>query len=209
MKFLRGRLGAALHRDVGIGVGGVADHEHLDVAARDLVEGLALGREDLGVGGQQVGTLHAGAAGTGTDEQGVVGILEGDQRVTGGDHAGEQRERAVFEFHDHALECLLGLLVGDLEQLQDDWLVLAEHFAGGDAEQQGVTDLASGTGDGNANRLFAHGKTPGNGENGAWPRSAAAIRPGRMTPWSAVFDFMPICRFDGACLMSYIRYDRP
>jgi hypothetical protein len=37
--------------------------------------------------------------------------------------------------------------------LQDDRLVLAQHFAGGDAEQQGVTDLASGTGDGNANGL--------------------------------------------------------
>jgi hypothetical protein len=45
--------------------------------------------------------------------------------------------------------------------LQDDGLVFAQHFARGDAEQQGVTNLASGTSDGNANRLFAHGKSPG------------------------------------------------
>ena len=64
------------------------------------------------------------------------------------------------QFHHHALERLLGFLVGDFEQLQDDRLVLAQHFAGGDAEQQGVTDLTGGAGDGNANGLFAHGESP-------------------------------------------------
>ena len=67
------------------------------------------------------------------------------------DHAGEQREGAVVELHHHALERLLRLLVGDLEQLQDDRLVLAEHLAGRDAKQQGVADLAGGAGDGDAN----------------------------------------------------------
>ena len=33
----------------------------------------------------------------------------------------------------------------------------AQHFARGDAEQQGITDLACSTGDGNADGLFAHG----------------------------------------------------
>jgi hypothetical protein len=44
------------------------------------------------------------------------------------------------------------------QQLQDDGLVLAQHFAGGDAEQQGVTDLTCGAGDGNADGLLAHGE---------------------------------------------------
>jgi hypothetical protein len=83
-----------------------------------------------------------------------------------GFHAGQQREGAVFQFHHHALERLLGLLVGDFQQLQDDGLVLAQHFAGGDAEQQGVTDLACGAGDGNADGLFAHGKSPEGSKNG-------------------------------------------
>ena len=73
---------------------------------------------------------------------------EGDIGVVGGDHAGQQREGAVFEFHHHALDGLLGL--GQVEQLEDDRLVFAEHFAGGDAEQQAITDLAGGAGDGNA-----------------------------------------------------------
>jgi hypothetical protein len=47
---------------------------------------------------------------------------------------------------------------GNFQQLQDDRLVLAQHFARGDAEQQGVTDLTSGAGDGNADGLLAHGE---------------------------------------------------
>jgi hypothetical protein len=78
-----------------------------------------------------------------------------------GFHAHQQRERAVFQFHHHALERFLGLFVRDFQQLQDHGLVLAQHFAGGDAKQQGVTNLTSCASDGNANGLFAHGKTPG------------------------------------------------
>ncbi|MPN58586.1 hypothetical protein SDC9_206293 [bioreactor metagenome] len=37
-----------------------------------------------------------------------------------------------------------------VEQLEDDRLILAEHFAGGDAEEQAVTDLAGSAGDGDA-----------------------------------------------------------
>jgi hypothetical protein len=33
VKFLRGKSGAAFHGDIGVGIGGVADHQHLDVAA--------------------------------------------------------------------------------------------------------------------------------------------------------------------------------
>ena len=35
----------------------------------------------------------------------------------------------------------------DLEQLQDDGLVVAQHGAAGDAEQEAVADLAGGPGD--------------------------------------------------------------
>jgi hypothetical protein len=150
-----------LHRDVGVGVGGVADDQHLDVARGDGVQRLALRREDGAVDGQQLGTLHARAARTRAHQQRVVGVLEGAHRVAVGFHAGQQREGAVLELHDHALQCVLGLLVGDLQQLQDDGLVLAQHLAGGDAEQQGVADLASSAGDGDANGFLAHGSLRG------------------------------------------------
>ncbi|MDT4867933.1 hypothetical protein FQZ97_1028680 [compost metagenome] len=122
-------------------------------------------REDGAVDGQQLGTFHAGTAGARADQQGVVGVLEGGHRVAVGFHAGQQREGAVVEFHHHALERLLGLLVGDFQQLQDHGLVFAQHFARGDAEQQGVTNLTCGTGDGNTNGLFAHGE---NSRKGRW-----------------------------------------
>jgi hypothetical protein len=51
----------------------------------------------------------------------------------------------------------LGLFHRQFEHLQDDRLVLAEHFAAGDAEQQGVADLAGSAGDGNTNGGFGHG----------------------------------------------------
>ena len=151
----------ALHRDVGVGVGRVADHQHLDVAGSDGVQRLALRGEDLRVGRQQVLALHAGAARTGADQQRVVGILEGGHRVAVRFHAGQQREGAVLEFHHHALERLLCLLVRDLQQLQDDGLVLAQHLAGGDAEQQGVADLAGGAGNGNAHGFLLMGISEG------------------------------------------------
>ncbi len=146
----------ALHRDVGIGVGGIADHEHLDVAARRRVERLALCGEDLRVGREQILALHPRPARTRADEQCDSGVLERGVRIRMRAHSREQRERAVVEFHHHALERLLRFLVGDLEQLQDDRLVGAEHLAAGDPEEQAVADLAGGAGHGHANGGFRH-----------------------------------------------------
>jgi hypothetical protein len=75
-----------------------------------------------------------------------------------GFNAGEQRESAVFEFHDHALERVLGFFVRNFEQLQDDGLIFAQHFARGDAEQQGVTDLTCSASNSDADGLLAHEK---------------------------------------------------
>ena len=52
----------------------------------------------------------------------------------------EQRVRAVFELHDHALERRQRGL--DLEQAQHDRLVGAEQVAVGDAVDERVADLA-------------------------------------------------------------------
>jgi hypothetical protein len=60
-----------------------------------------------------------------------------------------------FQLHDHAFKRAEGR--GDFEQLQVDRLVRSKHVAGGDAEEEGVADLASGTSDGNFDRLFHEG----------------------------------------------------
>src|SRR5690606_7216004 len=56
--------------DQGVGVGRVADYQHLDVTAGHFIDRLALYREDGGVGFQQILALHARAARTRTDQQG-------------------------------------------------------------------------------------------------------------------------------------------
>ena len=60
--------------------------------------------------------------------------------------AGEQREGAVVELHRGALGGLDG--VGDLEQVEVDRRVGAEHLPARDPEEQRVADLAGGAGDG-------------------------------------------------------------
>jgi len=67
---------------------------------------------------------------------------------------------AFCAFSYDALERLLCLLVVDLEQLKDDRLVLAQHVAVGDAEQQGIADLAGRAGDGDAHWGFSHDESP-------------------------------------------------
>jgi hypothetical protein len=69
----------------------------------------------------------------------------------------QQREGAVVEFHHHALERLLRLLVRNLEQLQKDRLVLPSISSRRDAEQQRIADLAGGAGDGDTDGRFTHG----------------------------------------------------
>ena len=58
-------LRGVVHGDQAVGVGRVADHEDLDVARRAVGQRLALPREDLAVGRQQVGALHPRLAGHG------------------------------------------------------------------------------------------------------------------------------------------------
>ena len=68
--------------------------------------------------------------------------------------AGELGERAVVELHDDALERLQGLLDRGLDELEDHRLVGAEHRARGDAEEEGVTDLAGSAGHSDTNGSF-------------------------------------------------------
>ena len=150
------QIGGRFHGDVGIGVGGVANHEHFHVAAGDGVQRLALSREDLRIGGQQVGAFHAGAARARAHQQGVIRILEGRHRIRMCLHACQQRESAVLQLHHHALEGLLGFFIGNFKQLQDDRLIFAQHFARSDAKQKGIANLACCASHGNTDGFFAH-----------------------------------------------------
>jgi len=149
-----------VHGDEAVRVRGVAHDEDLHVVGGVVVERLALHREDAAVGLEQVGPLHAGLAGHGADEQGDVRPVERDVGAVGGGDAGEQRERAVVELHDDALE--RAHRRRDLEELQVDRLVGTEQRAAGDAEEERVADLAGSAGDGDGDG--------GGGGHGSDPR---------------------------------------
>jgi len=82
----------------------------------------------------------------GADEQRDVDAVEGPRRVVGDVDASEQRERTVVEFHRGALGGFERR--GDLQQRQLHGGVRAEQLTRRDAEQQGVSVLAGGAGDG-------------------------------------------------------------
>ena len=136
-----------VHADQRIGVAGIADDEHAHVAGGVLLNRLALADENFAVRAEQILALHAGLARRGADEQAPVHVLETFVEIAGGDDAFEQRERAVLDLHHRALESFQDFRHVHFDEVEDDGLVRPEHFAGGDAEQEGITDLAGGAGD--------------------------------------------------------------
>ena len=147
-------LGSVGGGDRGVGVGGVADDDHPDVIGGNVVDDRALGGEDVGVGGQQVGALHALGARTGPDEQTETRPVERLARIVEDVDGLQEGERAVVEFHRGA-HCA-GDRLRQLEKAQGDGLILAEHRPGGDPEDAGVPDAAGRAGHGHGDRSAVH-----------------------------------------------------
>jgi hypothetical protein len=145
--------------DEGVGIAGITDDEDLDGLLGVTRDGFALADEDLAVDAEEILTLHAIFAGHRANEQTPVSVLEAFVEVAGGDDVGEQREGTVLKFHHDAGE---GVEAGsDFNQIECDRLVGTEHGAGSEAEDGGVTDVAGGAGDRDANGgLGSHRGTP-------------------------------------------------
>ncbi len=148
---------SVLHRDQRVGVGRVSYDQHADLSCGHRIERFALRSEDLAVGLEQVLALHSGAARARANEQGDPRVLERNRRIGRSRHPMQERKAAVVELHHHAAQRFLRLFVRDLEQLQDDRLILAEHLAARDPEQQGIADLSGSAGDRDSNRGLGHG----------------------------------------------------
>ena len=65
--------------------------------------------------------------------------------IGGGDDVFQERERAIIQFHDHALERLEA--GWNFDQVQRDRLVRAKHRARSDAENERITNLSGRSGD--------------------------------------------------------------
>ena len=98
---------------------------------------------------EQVGALHARLARHRTNENRDVGVAECHVGIVGAGDRIEQREGAVVEFHLDTFERTEG--GRDLEQLQRDGSIGAEHGARCNTEEEAVADLACSSGDGNTN----------------------------------------------------------
>ena len=83
--------------------------------------------------------LHPLLAREGSEEDGVVGVLERDRRVGGADAASIERVGEVFELHEHATQG--GHRRRDVEQLQVHGLLATKHGAAHERRKQRVCDL--------------------------------------------------------------------
>jgi len=147
-----------VHRDQAVGVAGIADDEDADIGGGVFGDGLALAGEDFAVDAEEVFALHAGSARDAADEEGPVDAGEADIDAGGGGDAVEEGKGAVVEFHANAVQSGQRFFVIALDEAEIDGLIGAEEGAGGDAEEEGVSDLTCGSGDGDCDGGFAHGK---------------------------------------------------
>jgi hypothetical protein len=139
-----GDVGCVGAGDESVGIGGVADDQDPDVVGGVCVERGPLWAEDTTVGLEQVGSLHALATRSGSDQQGDARSVEGAAGVVGDLDAVQQGEGAVVEFHRGAFGGPDRLR--DLQQLEPHRSVRAEELPDGDAEQQRVGDLTGSAG---------------------------------------------------------------
>ena len=126
--------GSVVGADECVGVCWVANNSDLDSLLRNLVDGFTLRLEDLRVGGEEISTFHSWSSWSGTDHDDDVGVLECNESIGCWDDVSDAWVCTVLQFHDEALEDFL--CRGQLEKLQNDFLVGSEHATDGNELQQ-------------------------------------------------------------------------
>ncbi len=137
--------------DEGVGVARITNHQRAEVRGGALAQGLADRLEDPGVHGQQVAALLALPTRDRGQQQGPGDAVEGDVGIAGGDDAAQQRKGAVLQLHHAALKGRQRRF--ELQQMQSDGRIFAEHLARGEAVDQGVAYLSGGASDGDAHSV--------------------------------------------------------
>ena len=134
MKTIARDLRRVVHRDEAIRVARIADDEDADVRRGIFLDCLTLADEDFAVNTKEVFPLHALFSGNAADEQSPVHTAKSFIEVCGGNDAFEERKGAVVEFHDDTAQSRKSGF--NFDEVEDDGLILAEHRAGGDAEEE-------------------------------------------------------------------------
>ena len=113
--------------DQSVSVGGVSDHNALDITSAVVVDSLADIDEDGAVVLEKITALHTGATRLGTDQEVVVNILESGGKIAGNHDLVEKGESAIMELSLDTTENLL--LERKIQKVENDTLVLAKEFA--------------------------------------------------------------------------------
>lgn len=136
----------------GVGVSGIANNKDFDGFLGNSVEGRSLNLEDFSIRFEKIGSLHAGASGSCTDQNSDINILEALERTDARDNAGNSAVSRIVELHRQAFERALGSR--ELDEVQDNFLVRSEHTTLADEVTEESPDLAGSSGDGDANRCL-------------------------------------------------------
>ena len=83
---------------------GIADDEDAHIGGGVLLDRLALADENFAVDAEQIPAFHPGFARNAADEQRPVHIAKSFIEIGRGRDAFEEREGAIVQFHDDALE---------------------------------------------------------------------------------------------------------
>ena len=147
---LLGDLGRIVGQDQRVGVGGVGHDHNLDVGAGVLLQGGRLALVDGDVLGHDVLTLHSGTAGEPSDHDRDVDALARLLEVHGCDDLLHQRVGRIDELHGDTLERGLGR--SNVQEVEDDGRIGAEHSATAYLRGERVANLASGARDHHGDR---------------------------------------------------------
>ncbi len=151
-KIASGQIGCIAAGDQGVGVGRIAYHQHSNLAVGGLIERLALSGKYLCISQQQVLAFHSRTARPGSDQKRDLAVAKGGLGLIRGHHLIQRRERAVVQLHHHSAQSRQRRR--NFQQVQVHRLISAQHRTRCHAKREGVTDLASGTGDGDVYGLF-------------------------------------------------------
>src|SRR5580704_5553889 len=98
-----------VHRDQTIGVTRVADHQDPNIGSRILFNGVPLARENLAVDSQKLFTPHPLLARDASDQQYPIHSSKAFLNIGSRTELCDQRERAIFKFHDDSLKRFHGM----------------------------------------------------------------------------------------------------
>ena len=121
-----GEIGRVVLSNEAVSVGRVSNNDSFGVAGTVVIDGFANVDKDLAVVLKQIGTLHSGATGLGTNKEVVVNVLESCGQVRCAHDVIEEGESAIVQFSLDSLEDLL--LEGQVEEVENDTLVFAQEF---------------------------------------------------------------------------------